>query len=116
MFLNISSIEYNSMFLSSISLIDNPSAVETIGHTLCTRVTICKGYFMTQSPPFAGPFLSMIPSAFSLASCFSTALAEIPIFSAREAALVTDYCSRVLQLSSLGLKMTGEVQIAANIR
>ena len=30
-----------------------------------------QNYFTTHSPPFAGPFRSMSPSAFSFSSCFS---------------------------------------------
>ena len=44
-------------------------------------------YFTFQYPPFAGPICSMMPLALRLARCFSTALAEMPIFSARAAAL-----------------------------
>ena len=38
-------------------------------------------------PPLAGPMRSMMPEALRLARCFSMALAEMPIFAARAAAL-----------------------------
>ena len=44
-------------------------------------------HFTLQYPPLAGPIRSMMPSALSLARCFSMALAEMPIFPASAAAL-----------------------------
>ena len=44
-------------------------------------------YLIFQYPPLAGPIRSMMPSALRLARCFSMALAEMPIFSARATAL-----------------------------
>ena len=52
-----------------------------------TEIIFGMSYFTFQCPPLAGPMCSINPSFFRLARCFSIALTEIPIFSARAAAL-----------------------------
>ena len=44
-------------------------------------------YFTFQEPPLSGPSISIIPSAFSFARCFSTAFAVTPISAARSCQL-----------------------------
>ena len=59
-------------------------------------------YLTFQYPPLAGPMRSMMPSALSLARCFSMAFAEMPISLARAAALnLPSWASKVTIFSLL---------------
>ena len=58
-------------------------------------------YFTFQEPPLSGPSLSIIPSAFSFARCFSTAFAVTPISAARPAAVNLPFSERRAMIFSL---------------
>ena len=58
-------------------------------------------YFTFQEPPLSGPSLSIIPSAFSFARCFSTAFAVIPISAAKPAAVNLPFSERRAMIFSL---------------
>ena len=58
-------------------------------------------YFTFQEPPLSGPSLSIIPSAFSFARCFSIAFAVTPISAARPAAVNLPFSERRAMIFSL---------------
>ena len=58
-------------------------------------------YFTFQEPPLSGTSLSIIPSAFSFARCFSIAFAVTPISAARPAAVNLPFSERRAMIFSL---------------
>ena len=62
---------------------------------------IVLSYFTFQEPPLSGPTLSIIPSAFSFARCFSIAFAVTPISAARPAAINLPFSERRAMIFSL---------------